>query len=88
MAPPRSTSPSSAYRLDLPDDTVVDWETALTAIAAAEDAIAVGDGPHTLDARDAAADRGRGFLTDDCAWVDAQRAASRDLAVRAARGAQ
>ena len=78
-------SPPGAYRLELPDDAVVDWETAQRAIAAAEDAIAVGDGPHALEWADqAAAIAAHGFLTDECAWVDAQRDAARDLAVRAA----
>ncbi|MEY2471220.1 MAG: hypothetical protein QOK28_549 [Actinomycetota bacterium] len=76
---------ANTYRLQLPEDSLVDWELAQLAVAAAEDALAVGDGAHALEwAGDATAIVARGFLADDGEWVDAQRDAVRDVAVRAA----
>jgi class 3 adenylate cyclase/tetratricopeptide (TPR) repeat protein len=75
----------NAYRLDLPDDAALDWEDAQRAVAAAEDAVAVGDGPHALElAAVAATVAARGFFADESEWVDEQRDAVRDVAVRAA----
>jgi DNA-binding SARP family transcriptional activator len=79
------SSPSGAYRLDLPADAAIDWETAHAAVASAEEAVAAGDGQRALAAAaEATAIGGRGFIMDDCEWVDAQRNVARDLTVRAA----
>ncbi|MEY2425194.1 MAG: hypothetical protein QOI61_766, partial [Actinomycetota bacterium] len=77
-------SPGGAYRLHLPADAIVDWEQAQHAVAEAESAISAGDGDRALQNASAAAPIvERGFLSDDCRWVDAQSEAARDLLVRA-----
>ncbi len=77
-------SPSGAYRLLLPADATVDWEQAQRAVEEAEAGIGAGDGDRALkNASAAALIVERGFLSDDCRWVDGQREVARDLFVRA-----
>jgi class 3 adenylate cyclase/ketosteroid isomerase-like protein/tetratricopeptide (TPR) repeat protein len=74
-----------AYQLVLPSDTQVDWETALADIDHAERALSEGDHTAAITAAAAAeAIADRGFLPDDCAWVEAQREVVRDISVRGA----
>jgi DNA-binding SARP family transcriptional activator len=78
-------STAGSYQLVLPTDAAVDLEELGAAVAAAEAAALAHDGARAADAaRTAEEIGGRGFLTDDCAWVDRQREAVRDLRVRAA----
>jgi DNA-binding SARP family transcriptional activator/ketosteroid isomerase-like protein len=77
-------STPGAYQLALPSGSRVDLEDLVTAVAEAEDAADQGDAERAV----AAAARSetvasRGFLADDCEWVDVQREAVRDLRVRA-----
>ncbi len=82
--PATLVSAAGTYRLVLPDDVEVDWERALAAVDEAERAVVAGDPARAAAAAsDAASIAGRGFLTDDCAWVDEQREAARDVCVRA-----
>ncbi len=78
-------STPGAYQLMLPAGSRVDLEDLTAAVASAEDAAAAGDLDRALaTAADAEAVAGRGFLADDCEWVDNRREAVRDLRVRAA----
>jgi predicted ATPase/DNA-binding SARP family transcriptional activator len=73
-----------SYRLHLPDDVWVDWEAAAADVERAERAIRDGDFEAAIvAATDAEAIVGRGFLTDDCSWVDRQRERLRGLHIRA-----
>jgi DNA-binding SARP family transcriptional activator len=79
------TSAPGAYQLMLPPGGRVDIEELASAVATAEDAAARGDTDRALAAvAGADAIAARGFLADDCEWVDTRRAAVRDLRVRAA----
>ena len=66
-------SSAAGYQLALPDDAWIDWELAQRPSTEAETAVAAGD--HVTAASAAAAVgaeiAGRGFLSDDCEWVDA-----------------
>ncbi|HUE59583.1 MAG TPA: hypothetical protein VMO88_08380, partial [Acidimicrobiales bacterium] len=73
-----------SYRLLLPEGAWVDWEAADDAVERAERSVAEGKPDVAVAAgREAAEIAGRGFLNDDCPWVDAQRERLRDLHVRA-----
>ncbi|MHB8464532.1 MAG: BTAD domain-containing putative transcriptional regulator, partial [Acidimicrobiales bacterium] len=73
-----------SYRLHLAEDSWVDWEVAGAALERAEQAVRDGHAEVALTAaRDVEDIARRGFLTDDCAWVDAQRERLRDMRVRA-----
>ena len=77
-------SSAGAYRLVLPPDTTVDMDELEAAVQAAEAGSAAGDVDRVLKAaRIAEAIGARGFLADDCEWVDRQRELVRDLRVRA-----
>ncbi len=79
------TSTPGAYQLMLPAASRVDLEDLTAAVASAEDAAASGDVDRAVAAAaDAEAVAGRGFLADDCEWVDARRESVRGLRVRAA----
>lgn len=79
------TSTPGSYQLILPAGSRIDLEDLAAAVATAEDAAAGGDVDRALAAAaDAEAIAARGFLADDCEWVDARRDAVRDLRVRAA----
>jgi class 3 adenylate cyclase len=78
-------STPGAYQLVLPTDARVDIEELAAIVASAEDAAALGDADRALAAVAVAeAIAARGFLADDCEWVDARRDEIRDLRVRAA----
>jgi DNA-binding SARP family transcriptional activator len=78
-------STGGAYRLVLPPDAVVDLDELEAAVAASEAAAAAGDVDRALEAAATAETIGaRGFLTDDCEWVDRQRDVVRVLRLRAA----
>src|SRR5947209_3294265 len=73
-----------SYRLQLPDDAWVDLEAASAGVDAAEQAVGDEDAAKAIAAAaEAEAIARRGFLSDDCDWVDAQRDRLRDLHVRA-----
>lgn len=73
-----------SYRLHLPEDATVDWEAVAAAVERAEDGAQQGDVDAAVKAaRFAQEIARRGFLSDDCAWVDIQRARLHDLNVRA-----
>jgi DNA-binding SARP family transcriptional activator/ketosteroid isomerase-like protein len=76
-------STPGAYELDLPAGSRVDLDDLVDAVDEAEAAAASGDADRALDAA-ARADAlaARGFLTDDCEWVDSRRETIRDLWVR------
>jgi DNA-binding SARP family transcriptional activator len=87
---PAATLASSfgSYRLHLPDDVWIDVEAVAKAVESAEAAEREGRADEALTAATGGAEIAeRGFLTDDCAWVDTQRERLRDLHVRAV-GAQ
>lgn len=76
------------YRLHLPGDVWVDWESAVAAVTTAERVardVDVDFDAVVAAARQAQKIASRGFLTDDCPWVDAQRERVRDVQVRAAQ---
>jgi class 3 adenylate cyclase/ketosteroid isomerase-like protein len=78
-------SAPGAYQLLLPEGSRVDAEELVAAVGEAEDAAAGGH----VDAALAAAARAeaiaaRGFVTDDCEWVDSRRDTIRELRARAA----
>jgi DNA-binding SARP family transcriptional activator/ketosteroid isomerase-like protein len=78
-------STGGAYQLHLPEDTSVDVEDLAAAVDEAEDAAAHGDTAAAVHAATRAETvAARGFLTDECEWVDRRRAAIRDLRARAA----
>ena len=80
-------SSAGAYRLVLPPDTTVDLDELEAAVEAAEVGAAAGDVDGALEAARVAEGIGaRGFLADDCEWVDRQREVVRDLRLRAAAG--
>ncbi|HEX4865045.1 MAG TPA: BTAD domain-containing putative transcriptional regulator, partial [Acidimicrobiales bacterium] len=82
--PASLTSAFGSYRLRLPEDAWVDWEVAGAALERAERALAEAEPDAAVTAGHEAAEvAGRGFLSDDCPWVDAQRERLRDLHVRA-----
>ena len=72
------------YQLDLPKGTWIDWDVVAETVERAEEAVHTGDfraaAPAAKEGIDIAQ---RGFLTDDCPWVDAQRERLRDLHIRA-----
>ncbi|HUE59208.1 MAG TPA: AAA family ATPase, partial [Acidimicrobiales bacterium] len=73
-----------SYRLLLPQGAWIDWEAADDAVERAERSVAEGKPDVAVAAgREAAEISARGFLNDDCPWVDAQRERLRDLHVRA-----
>jgi DNA-binding SARP family transcriptional activator/tetratricopeptide (TPR) repeat protein len=73
-----------SYRLRLPPDAWVDVEQAVKEIERAEAAVRAGQTDDAVVAATEGAEiAGRGFSTDDCDWVDAQRERMRDLHVRA-----
>jgi DNA-binding SARP family transcriptional activator len=73
-----------AYQLDLPAGSRVDLEELTAAVAEGEAAVARGEVDTALAATQRAdAIAGRGFLADDCEWVDTRRDVIRDLRVRA-----
>jgi class 3 adenylate cyclase/tetratricopeptide (TPR) repeat protein len=74
----------SSYRLHLPDNAWVDWEAAADAVERAERAVHAGDLDTAItSAKEAREIAQRGFLTDDCRWVDVRRDRLRDLQIRA-----
>src|SRR4051812_49329739 len=78
-------SAAGSYQLVLPTDTTVDIEQLAAAVAEAETAAHAGDLERAVQAASAAEQvAARGFLTDDCDWVDQWRATVHDLRVRAA----
>jgi DNA-binding SARP family transcriptional activator/tetratricopeptide (TPR) repeat protein len=78
-------SAAGSYQLVLPPDATVDIEQLATAVAEAETAADAGDVERAVQAASAAEHvAARGFLTDDCDWVDQWRARVHDLRVRAA----
>ena len=73
-----------SYRLGLPDDVWIDWEVAAERVERAEAALGTGEPDAAVTAAEEAAGIARrGFLLDDCLWVDAQRERLRDLHLRA-----
>jgi len=75
-----------SYRLRLPDETWVDWDAAASSVERAEQALRDGAVEAALEAATVAeVIAGRGFLTEDCPWVDAQRVRLHDLHARAVR---
>src|SRR4051794_17158172 len=73
-------SSAGTYRLVLPADATVDLEQLGAAVEAAEVGAAAGDLDGALEAAGLAEGIGaRGFLADDCDWVDRQRDVVRDL---------
>jgi class 3 adenylate cyclase len=73
-----------SYRLHLADDAWIDWEAAGAAVDIAEQSIRDGETDVAIaHAKDAEEIARRGFLTDDCLWVDAQRARLREIHMRA-----
>jgi DNA-binding SARP family transcriptional activator/tetratricopeptide (TPR) repeat protein len=82
--PATLVSAAGSYQLLLPPDSVVDLEELAERVDVAERAAAVDDVERALTAAAAAeAIARRGFLTDDCEWVDRQRASVLDQQVRA-----
>jgi class 3 adenylate cyclase len=74
----------SSYRLHLPDNAWVDWEAAAEAVERAERAVQAGDLDTAIaSAKEAREIAQRGFLTDDCPWVDVCRDGLRDIHIRA-----
>ena len=74
-----------SYRLHLPVDAWVDWEHVVAMVERAEQSVAEGHSSEAISAAREAQDIARrGFLTDDCTWVDTQRERLRDLNIRAA----
>ena len=77
-------SSAGAYRLVLPAITVVDLDELHAAVDAAEAGAVAGAVEPALEAaRIAEAIAARGFLADDCEWVDRQRDVVQDLRIRA-----
>ncbi len=77
-------STAGSYQLVLPADAVVDLEELVGAVDEAEAATSTGDAPTAGEAAARAESiAARGFLGDDCDWVDRQRDVVRDLRVRA-----
>jgi DNA-binding SARP family transcriptional activator/tetratricopeptide (TPR) repeat protein len=77
-------STPGAYELVLPPASRIDVDDLVVAVRDAEAAAATGDNEHAIaTATHAEAVAARGFLADDCEWVDARRDAVRDLRVRA-----
>jgi predicted ATPase/DNA-binding SARP family transcriptional activator len=73
-----------SYRLHLPDDVCVDWEIGAERVDEAETAVRARElDAAVAAAKDAVEIARRGFLSDNCSWVDAQRQRLRDLHVRA-----
>jgi DNA-binding SARP family transcriptional activator len=78
-------STPGAYQLVLPAESRVDLEDLVAAVGEAEDDAAGGDSARALAATARAETiAARGFVADDCEWVDTKRDAIRDLRVRAA----
>jgi predicted ATPase/DNA-binding SARP family transcriptional activator len=72
-----------AYRLLLPDEAWVDWEIAAERVEQAEAAVRSAQFAVAVAAANEATEIARrGFLSDDCVWVDAQRDRLRDLHLR------
>ncbi len=77
-------STPGGYQLVLPEGTRVDLDELVDAVEEAEAAAGAGDAARALAAAARAeAIASRGFLADDCEWVDARRLALRELHVRA-----
>jgi predicted ATPase/class 3 adenylate cyclase len=73
-----------SYRLLLPEDVSVDWEVAAERVEQAEAAVRSAQLVAAVAAAKEATELARrGFLNDDCAWVDTQRDQLRDLHLRA-----
>ena len=83
--PSALVSAAGSYQLVLPPEATVDIEQLAAAVAEAETAADAGDVERAVQAA-SAAERvaARGFLTDDCDWVDQWRERVHDLRVRAA----
>jgi class 3 adenylate cyclase len=78
-------STPGAYQLHLPHRSRVDFDDLVAATRDAEDAAARGEVDRALAAAACAESiSARGFLADDCEWVDTRRSMVRDLRVRAA----
>jgi len=78
-------SAAGSYQLILPPDATVDIEQLAAAVAEAETTADAGDVERAVQAASAAEHvAARGFLTDDCDWVDQWRERVHDLRVRAA----
>ena len=78
-------STAGSYELLLPPDSVMDLDELEKAVETAEAAAGAGDVAEVTEAASMAESiASRGFLKDDCEWVDRQRDVVRDLRVRAA----
>jgi DNA-binding SARP family transcriptional activator len=75
---------AGSYQLLLPPGSAIDFEELVADVEAAEAAVEAGDAEGALALAGRAEDVGaRGFLADDCEWVDRQRTAVHALRVRA-----
>jgi predicted ATPase/DNA-binding SARP family transcriptional activator len=73
-----------SYRLLLTDEVWIDWEVAAERVEHAEAAVRSARFAAAVAAAEEATEIARrGFLSDDCVWVDTQRDRLRDLHVRA-----